>query len=106
MDKQTARKVLENAEFQSMAKQKAILGWSFSAVIFFMYVAYIWVIGDNPALFKQVVSEGGYTTWGIYAGVFVIVFSFVTTGIYVRIANGKFEKMTQAVVQSVRGENK
>lgn len=104
MEKQTARKVLENPEFQKMAKQKALLGWSFSAVVFLMYVTYIWVIGSHPEWLKTPVSSAGITTWGIYIGVFVIVFAFVTTGIYVRIANGKFEKMTQEVVNSVKGE--
>lgn len=103
MEKQTARKVLDNPEFQRMTRQKAVLGWSFSAIIFFMYVAYIWVIGSNPDLLKTPVSSDGITTWGIYVGIFVIVFSFVTTGIYVKIANGRFEKMTQDVVDSVKG---
>lgn len=104
MDKQTARRVLENPEFQKMAQQKALLGWGFSAVIFIMYISFIWVIGDNPDLLRTLVSSNGITTWGIYVGIFVIVFSFVTTGIYVKIANGKFEKMTQDVVKSVQGE--
>ncbi len=104
MDKQTARRVLDNPEFQKMARQKAVLGWGFSAVVFFMYICFIWVIGDSPELLKTHVSSDGITTWGIYVGIFVIVFSFITTGIYVRIANGKFEKMTQDVVKSVQGE--
>ena len=49
-------------------------------------------------------SPDGVTTWGIYIGIFVIVFSFVITGIYVFIANGKFEQMTQEVVREVFGE--
>lgn len=101
MEKQTARRVLENPEFQKMARQKALLGWGFSAIILFMYLAYIWVIGSNPGLLKTPVSANGITTWGIYVGIFVIVFSFVTTGIYVAIANGKFEKMTKQVVDNV-----
>lgn len=104
MNKQTARRVLENPEFQRMARQKAALGWGFSAVILLMYLMYIWVIGDNPELLKTRVSPEGITTWGIYVGVFVIVFSFITTGIYVTIANGKFEKMTKDVVDSVMGD--
>ena len=104
MDKQTARKVLENPEFQKMERQKSLLGWGFSAVILIMYFGYIWIIGSNPDLLRTPVSDSGITTWGIYAGIFVIVFSFITTGIYVRIANGKFEKMTQDVVKSVQGE--
>ena len=104
MDKQTARKVLENPEFQKMERQKSMLGWGFSAIILIMYFSFIWIIGSNPDLLRTHVSANGITTWGIYVGIFVIVFSFVTTGIYVSIANGKFEKMTQDVVKSVRGE--
>lgn len=104
MDKQTAHKVLANPEFRKMARQKAVLGWGFSAVILLMYLAYIWVIGDRPDLLKTRVSPDGITTWGIYIGIFVIVFSFVTTGIYVTIANGKFEKMTKEAVDSAMEE--
>ncbi|MCF7520800.1 DUF485 domain-containing protein [Neisseria sp. ZJ106] len=102
MDQQTLRNILHHREFQKMARQKALLGWGFSAVIFFMYVVYIWIIGSSPELLKIPVSPEGITTWGIYAGIFVIVFSFITTGIYVKIANGKFDKMTQDVVQAVQ----
>lgn len=101
-----AAQVLSHPQFQSMAKQKSVLGWTFSAIIFFVYVAYIWIIGTNPALFGTKVSEGATTTWGIYVGLFVIIFSFVITAVYVVIANGKFEKMTQDVVKEVMGEEK
>ncbi|MDO4228065.1 MULTISPECIES: DUF485 domain-containing protein [Neisseria] len=104
MDKQTAQRVLSHPKFKQMAQQKALIGWSFSAVIFVMYVAYIWLIGTAPEMFGKPVSEGSITTWGIYAGIFVIVFSFITTGIYVSIANGKFEEMTKEVVREVQGE--
>ncbi|MFB6348475.1 DUF485 domain-containing protein [Moraxella sp. ZJ142] len=104
MEQQTVHNILRHQEFQKMARQKALLGWGFSAVIFFMYVAYIWIIGSMPELLKVPVSPDGITTWGIYAGIFVIIFSFITTGIYVKIANGKFDKMTQDVVKTAQGE--
>lgn len=104
MEKQTAERVLQHPKFKQMARQKALIGWGFSAVIFIMYVVYIWLIGTSPELFGQPVSQGSITTWGIYAGIFVIVFSFITTGIYVSIANGRFEDMTKEVVREVQGE--
>ena len=103
-EQQLAQKVLSNPKFKAMARQKSILGWTFSAVMFFVYAAFILVIGTNPHLFAAKVSAEGVTTWGIYIGIFVIVFSFVITGIYVYIANGRFEKITQEVVQEVFGE--
>lgn len=96
-----AAQVLAHPKFQNMAKQKALVGWGFSAVIFAVYVGYIWIIGTNPQLFAQKMSSEGVTTLGIYAGIFVIVFSFVITLVYVSIANGKFEKATQEVVSEV-----
>lgn len=103
-EQQRVAQVLAHPKFKRMALQKSILGWSFSAVIFFVYVAFILAIGINPELFATRVSPDGVTTWGIYIGIFVIVFSFITTAIYVYIANGKFENMTQEVIREVFGE--
>ncbi|UOO83148.1 DUF485 domain-containing protein [Uruburuella testudinis] len=101
MDKQTAQKVLSHPKFQKMAAQKAVLGWLFSAVIFTVYVAFILFIGISPQVFATPVAPGSVTTWGIYVGLFVIVFSVVLTGVYVYIANGKFEQATREVVREV-----
>ena len=60
--------ILNNPKFQKMARQKSLLGWSFSAVMFSVYTAFIWIIGTRPDLLGRKVSEGGVTTWGIYAG--------------------------------------
>lgn len=97
-------RVLAHPQFRSMAAQKSVLGWIFSAVIFAVYVSFIWIIGTNPQLFAEKVNPDSVITWGIYIGVFVIVFSFVITGVYVLIANGRFEKMTQTVVDDVLEE--
>ena len=56
--------------------------------------------------FAKPVSEGSIITWGIYVGLFVILFAIAITGIYVYLANGKFEKMTQEVVKDVMGVEK
>lgn len=105
-EQEVARQVLQHHKFQRMAKQKSIVGWTFSLVMFFVYVTYIWVIGTNPQLFATKVAEGSIITLGIYAGVAVIVFSFVITLLYVWLANGRFDKSTQEVVEEVMGENK
>lgn len=95
------QQVLAHPKFREMARQKAILGWTFSALMFFVYVGFILLIGTNPHLLGTKVSPDGVTTWGVYIGIFVIVFSFVITAIYVYLANGKFENMTQEVVREV-----
>ncbi len=104
MEKHTAERVLNNPEFQKMARKKSILGWSFSALMFAIYVAFILYIGISPQSFGVPVSPGSVTTWGIYIGLFVILFAIAITGIYVHKANGEFEDMTQRVIREVQGE--
>lgn len=104
MKPQTVQKILSNPEFQKLARKKATLGWLFSALMFGIYVAFIATIGVNPEAFGVPVSEGATTTWGIYVGLFVILFAISITGIYVYKANGEFENTTQKVVRDVMGE--
>ena len=84
-----------------MAKQKSILGWTFSAVMFVVYTLFVAYLGIDPQAFAAPVSEGGITTWGIYIGLAVILFAVVITGIYVYVANGRFEETTREVVREV-----
>lgn len=100
------QRVLSHPKFKAMEKQKSILGWSFSAVMFLAYVAYILIIGTDPQLLATKVSAGSIMTVGIYVGVAMIVFAFLITLVYVWLANGKFEDMTQEVVKEVMGETK
>ncbi|MDY0273186.1 MAG: DUF485 domain-containing protein [Advenella sp.] len=104
MDKLTQR-VLDNPEFQKMAHQKSVLGWSFSILIFSIYVVYILYIGLSPESFGVPVGTGSITTWGIYIGLFVILFAIAITGIYVHKANGVFEETTQRVIRVVQEQN-
>lgn len=105
-EQELAKQVLSHPKFKAMEKQKSILGWSFSAVMFFVYVAFIWTIGTSPETLGAKMSEGSIITVGIYLGVAMIIFAFLITLIYVWLANGKFEDMTQDVVKEVMGEKK
>ena len=41
----------------------------------------------------------GVTTIGIPIGMAVIVFSIVITGLYVRRANGEFDRLTREIIE-------
>lgn len=104
-EQELAKTILAHPKFKEMEKQKSIIGWSFSAVMFFVYVAFIWTIGTSPELLGTKVG-GSIITVGIYAGVALIIFAFLITLVYVWLANGKFEAMTQEVVKEVMEEKK
>ncbi|MBP6346097.1 DUF485 domain-containing protein [Neisseriaceae bacterium CLB008] len=93
-------RVMAHPEFQAMARAKSILGWSLTAMMISIYVIYILYIGASPATFAQTVGDSAVTV-GIYAGLFVILFAILITGIYVHRANGIYETITQKVVREV-----
>jgi uncharacterized membrane protein (DUF485 family) len=41
------------------------------------------------------------TTWGLPIGLFVIVFTIVITGLYVRRANNEFDELTEQIKKEV-----
>lgn len=96
-----AQRVLNHPKFIDMAKKKSRLGWAFSVLMFMVYFTFIALIGLNPEAFATPVAKGATTTWGIYVGLFVIVFAFVITGVYVYKANGEYEHMTQNVIKDI-----
>lgn len=98
-EKERAARVLAHPAFRAMAKQKAWVGWGFSATVFAVYAAYIWVLGESPEVLAAKVSPDGVTTWGIWVGMLVILFSFAITLVYVWLANGRFEDMTRKAVR-------
>ncbi|MBP6115202.1 MAG: DUF485 domain-containing protein [Neisseriaceae bacterium] len=96
-------RVMAHPEFQAMAREKSILGWSLTVIMIIVYTVYILYIGASPATFAQTVGDSAVTV-GIYAGLFVIFFAIAITGIYVYRANGVYEAITQKVVHEVHQE--
>lgn len=77
--------ILNNPDFQQMARKKASLSNIFSILTVVMYAAYILMLGLNPKFFATPVSDGSVTTIGIYLGLGVILFSIIATAIYISI---------------------
>ena len=103
MDKSTMNRVLSHPEFKKMEQEKNRMRWFFSFSVFVVYVAYIAYIGINPEFFSRTLFPGSVITIGIYAGLFIILFSVVLTGMYVRKANRKFDEVTKRVIQEIGG---
>lgn len=93
--------ILNNPDFQQMARKKSSLSNVFSLLTVVMYAAYILMLGLNPKFFATPVSEGSVTTVGIYLGLGVILFSIIATAIYIHKANGEFDTLTNKVIEDI-----
>ena len=101
MNKSSIKRVLQHPGFKKTEREKNRMSWFFSALIFAVYVTYILYIGTSPEFFSRPLFAGSVITTGIYAGVFIILFSILLTGIYIRRANRKFDEETQRILREL-----
>ena len=100
MDEVKVNQILENPKFKEMVSRKSSLSWSLTAVMLFVYVGFMLLVGYNKELLLSSFS-GGVTTIGIPLGLGIIVLSFLLCGVYSYVANNKLDGLTEAAIQEV-----
>lgn len=96
------RSIHEHPEFSRLESERARLGWSLTGITLLAYFSFILIVAFRPALFAQPVVSGSVITWGIPIGLLVILFSFLLTGIYVHLANTRFDPAREALIRDIR----
>ncbi|MFG0379856.1 DUF485 domain-containing protein [Pseudomonas sp. zbq_18] len=96
------KRIEENPRFQELVAKRDRFAWILSAIMLGLYLAFILLIAFEPHLLGTPLSAGSSMTWGIPLGVGLILSAFVLTGIYVKRANGEFDRLNQAVLDEVQ----
>ena len=96
------RAIHTHPEFKKLEAEKARLGWSLTIAVLAVYFTFILIVAFRPGLFAMPILSGYTTTWGIPAGLFVIIFSFILTGWYVHRANTRFDPERESLIRDIR----
>jgi uncharacterized membrane protein (DUF485 family) len=72
--------------------------WLLAILMLVVYYGYIALIAFNKP-FLATPLGAGVTTLGVPLGMFVIVFTIVITGIYVRRANSEYDALTKQILE-------
>lgn len=70
----------------------------------FIYIGFILLVAYAPDFLHS--AFNGATTWGIPLGIGVIISAFLLTAMYAVIANGKYERLTQDVINELASSNR
>ena len=88
-------------DYHKLVRVRSRFGWMLTASILVVYYGYILLIAFDKE-FLAAKTGAGVMTWGMPIGLFVIVFTVLITGLYVRRANKQYDELTHAIQEKVK----
>lgn len=102
MEQDLVQRIESNRHYQQLVRDRTRFGWLLTLLMMIVYYGFIVLIAFDKEMLSVPLGTG-VTTTGIPVGLFVIVFTVLVTGIYVRHANGKYDELTAAIAREVAG---
>ena len=87
-----------NPKYHELKRKRSSFGWLLTILMLLVYYGYIGLIAFDKELLAQPLGAG-VTTLGIPIGLGVIVFTVLITGLYVRRANGEYDRLTAEILK-------
>ena len=100
MNQDLVLRIETNPHYIQLVQDRTRFGWLLALAMLLVYYGFILLIAFDKALLSIPIGHGVITT-GIPVGLFVILFTVLVTGIYVRHANGKYDELTAAIHREV-----
>ena len=100
MEDNLVERVMANPNYQKLVSTRSSYGWTMTWLMMIVYYGFILLIAFDKELLSAKMGAG-VMTWGMPIGLFVIVFTVIITGIYVRRANSEFDNLTAAIRKEV-----
>lgn len=100
MEDDLVKKIKSNPKYQKLVSTRSTYGWTLTWIMMVVYYGFILLIAFDKELLSTKMGAG-VMTWGMPIGLFVIVFTVIITGIYVRRANSEFDDLTAEIRKEV-----
>ncbi|PHV07358.1 hypothetical protein CSQ96_09090 [Janthinobacterium sp. BJB412] len=101
MQDDMVQKIKSDPNYRKLVNARSKFGWVLTWCMMAVYYGYILLIAFNKELLSAK-TGAGVMTWGMPIGLFVIVFTVVITGFYVRRANSEYDDLTHSIQERVK----
>ena len=91
-----------NPKFQELVAKRGRFAWTLAAIVLTLFYGFVLTVAFAPEALGKPIAEGSKWTVGVVVELFMFIFFWVTTAIYVRRANGEFDSLTQQMVREAR----
>jgi cation/acetate symporter len=95
-----------NPKFQELVKKRGRFAWTLAAIVLILFYGFVMMVAYRPAALGQSILEGGMLTVGVAVELFLFIFFWALSFVYVRRANGEFDSLTQEIVKQAVKDNK
>jgi cation/acetate symporter len=94
-----------NPKFQQLVARRTRFAWILTFIVLGMFYGFVLVVAFKPAILGRPIAQGSMVTIGVAVELFMFIFFWVLTAVYVRRANGEFDELTQEIVKDAWKEN-
>ena len=95
-----------NPKFQELVSKRSRFAWTLATIVLTLFYGFVMVVASKPASLGQPVSVGTMWTIGVVVEMFMFVFFWSLTAVYVRRANSEFDALTQEIIKQAWKDSK
>ncbi len=99
MSNSVYERVRANPKFQELRAARSRFAWTLAAVVLATYYGFMMIVAFAPSVIATKIGAGWTLSIGFPIVAFIIIGSWVLTGLYIRRANGEFEEMNRQIAK-------
>ncbi len=100
MQKSTVQeRIRQNPKFAEMVSKRTRLAIVLSAIVLVPYYSFMMITAFKPSLLATPISDDSIITIGWPIGAAIIIGAWLTTAVYIRRANGEFDKLNNEILK-------
>jgi uncharacterized membrane protein (DUF485 family) len=96
VDQDIVERVKNDPNYQKLKRIRSRFGWTLTWAMMIVYYGFTLLVAFNKEFMGTPIGNS-VITWGIPLGLFVILFTVLITGIYVRRANREYDELSDAI---------
>ena len=100
-DDDLVARVNASPTYQKLVKTRSSYGWFLTALMMIVYYGFILLVAFGKEFMSQRLGQS-VMTYALPIGLFVLLFTIVITGIYVRRANTEFDELNDQVRKEIQ----
>ena len=91
-----------NPKYQELIATRGRFAWTLSIIVLVLFYGFVMAVAFIPGTLGQPVSEGAMLTVGVAVELFLFIFFWALSALYVNRANGAFDALTAEVIKQAQ----